>query len=144
MELARVQQLLDAYFDGITTLQEEATLRSYFSGNNVAPQFQEYQPFFVGISAVQKEKSTRPISLPEEEKTVSRWWIGVAASLLVAVGVFGFFNQEPSLTAEEKEAIAAFEKTKEAFKLISQSFNEGAEELVYIQNFNETKNKILK
>ncbi|WP_432410275.1 hypothetical protein [Rasiella sp. SM2506] len=144
MELARVQQLLDAYFEGTSTLQEEATLRSYFSGNTVAPQFKEYQPFFAGISATQKEKSIRPLSLPVEEKIMSRWWIGMVASLVIAAGVFGFFNQEPSLTTEEKEAIAAFEQTREAFKMMSQNFNEGAEELVYIHNFKEAKNKILK
>ncbi|MAZ71727.1 MAG: hypothetical protein CMC70_01140 [Flavobacteriaceae bacterium] len=144
MELARVKQLLDAYFEGATTLQEEATLRSYFSGSQVAPELQQYQPLFTGIVAVQKEKSTRLLHLPEEKKTISRWWIGAVASMVLAAGIFGLLNQEPSLTTEEKEALAAFEKTREAFKMLSQNFNEGAEELVYIHNFKETKNKILK
>lgn len=144
MELAKIEQLLEAYFEGNTTLQEEATLRAYFSSAEVAPNLQQYQPLFASLAKAQTEGYTREIILPKENKTTSRWWIGIAASLLVAVGVFGFFNQEPSLTAEEKEAIAAFEQTREAFKMMSQNFNEGAEELVYIQNFKETKNKILK
>jgi hypothetical protein len=144
MELAKIEQLLEAYFEGNTTLQEEATLRTYFSGNKVAPHLEQYQPLFQGFAAAQEELSTRKLVLPEENKSTSRWWIGIAASLLVAVGVFGFFNQEPTLTAEEKEALIAFEKTKEAFKMISKNFNDGAEELAYIQNFKETKNKILK
>tara|TARA_R100000935_G_scaffold42923_1_gene65232 strand:+ start:54588 stop:55022 length:435 start_codon:yes stop_codon:yes gene_type:complete len=144
MELAKIEQLLEAYFEGNTTLQEEATLRSYFSSAEVAPHLQQYQLMFASFAKAQTESFTRDIVLPKEHKTTSRLWIGIAASLLVAVGVFGFFNQEPSLTAEEKEAIAAFEKTREAFKMMSQNFNEGAEELAYIQNFKETKNKILK
>lgn len=144
MELAKIEQLLEAYFEGNTTLQEETTLRTYFSSTEVAPQLEQYAPMFTSFAKAQEERFTREIILPKENKTIGRWWIGVAASLLVALGVFGFFNQEPSLTAEEKEAIAAFEKTREAFKMISQNFNEGAEELVYIQNFKETTNKILK
>ncbi len=145
MELTNIEQLLETYFEGNTTLQEEATLRSYFSSAEVAPHLQQYIPLFAGFAKAQAERSMREIVLPKEEKSSnSRWWIGIAASLLVAVGVFGFFNQEPSLTAEEKEAIAAFEKTREAFKMMSQNFNEGAEELVYIEKFKETKNRILK
>ncbi|RDK87190.1 hypothetical protein [Marinirhabdus gelatinilytica] len=144
MELAKIEQLLEAYFEGNTTLEEEAILRAYFTKTNVAPHLQQYQPIFAGFAQAQGERSVREIVLPKGPKTASRWWVGIAATLLVAIGVFGFFNQEPTLTAEEKEALAAFEKTKEAFKLMSQNFNEGAEELVYIQKFKETKNKILK
>lgn len=144
MELAKIEQLMEAYFEGNTTLQEETALRAYFSAAEVAPHLQKYQPLFRSFTKAKTESFTREIVLPKENKTMARWWIGIAASLLVAVGVFGFFNQESSLTAEEKEAIAAFEKTREAFKMMSQNFNEGAEELVYIQNFKETKNKILK
>jgi len=144
MELARIEQLLETYFEGDTTLQEEATLRAYFSSAEVAPHLQQYQSLFASFAKAQAESFTREIVLPKENKIASRWWVGVAASLLVAVGVFGFFNQEPSLTTEEKEALAAFEQTREAFKMISQNFNEGAEELAYLQKFNETKNKILK
>jgi hypothetical protein len=144
MELANIEKLLEAYFEGNTTLQEEATLRTYFSSAKVAPHLQQYQPLFASFVKAQTEGFTREIVLPKEDKTTSRWWMGIAASLLVAVGVFGFFNQEPSFTAEEKEAIAAFEKTREAFKMMSQNFNDGAEELAYIQNFTETTNKILK
>lgn len=144
MELAKIEQLLETYFEGNTTLQEEATLRSYFSGNEIAPHLEQYHPLFQSFAQAQREHSRRELVLPKENKATSRWWIGIAASLLVAVGVFGFFNQEPSLTSEEKEALVAFEKTREAFKMMSQNFNEGAEELVYIQHFKEVKNKILK
>lgn len=144
MELAKIEQLIEAYFEGNTTLQEEATLRTYFSSSEVAPQVEKYAPMFISFAKAQEERLTRKIILPKENKTIGRWWIGIAASLLVAIGVFSFFNQEPSLSAEEKEAIAAFEKTREAFKMISKNFNDGAEELVYIQNFKETTNKILK
>ncbi|MAM29197.1 MAG: hypothetical protein CMC13_09245 [Flavobacteriaceae bacterium] len=144
MELTKVEQLLASYFEGTTTLQEEAELRAYFSGSDVAPHLQAYQPMFAAFAQSKDETFTREVVLPKEKKTTNRWWLGIAASLLVAIGVFGFFNQEPTLTAEEKEAMIAFEKTKEAFKLLSQNFNDGAEELTYINNFTETKNKILK
>ncbi|QIE60778.1 hypothetical protein G5B37_14805 [Rasiella rasia] len=144
MELTKVEQLVSAYFEGNTTLQEEALLRTYFSEDEVAPHLASYKPLFNAMAIAQDETFNKELLFPQPQKTKNRWWIGIAASALVAVGVAGFFMQQPTLTAEEKEAIAAFEKTKEAFQLLSSNFNEGAQELAYIGKFAETKDKILK
>ena len=144
MELANIEQLVDAYFEGTTTLQEERSLRTYFSGANVAPHLVQYQPIFMAAIVAKEETHTQELVFLKQPKTKNRWWIGVAASAVLAIGVAGFFLQEPSLTAEEQEALVAFEKTKEAFQLLSSNFNDGAQELTHISKFAETKNKILK
>ena len=144
MELANVEQLVDAYFEGTTTLQEEGSLRAYFSGEAIAPHLVQYQPMFMAAVVAQKETFTQEVVFPKQPKTKNRWWIGVAASAVLAVGIGSFVFQQPSLTAEEQEALAAFEKTKEAFQLLSSNFNDGAQELTHISKFAETKNKILK
>ncbi len=38
--------ILERYFTGETTLQEEETLRNYFSSANVDPDFKQYTPLF--------------------------------------------------------------------------------------------------
>lgn len=144
MELARIEKLLDAYFEGNTSLAEEAILRNYFAQNEVAPHLAAYKPMFDGFTLAKKEVSKQDVQVTEKQFTVRRWWYGVAASVVLAIGVAGFMFSEPKLTQEEQEALVAFEKTREAMLMMSQNFNEGAEELSYISTFTKTKNKILK
>jgi len=144
MELARIEKLLDAYFEGNTSLAEEETLRKYFSQNEVAPHLAAYKPMFDGLTLAKQEVSVKEIDLPQQQFKVKRWWYGVAASVVIAIGVAGFVFSEPKLSQEEQEALIAFQKTREAMQMMSQNFNEGAEELTYISTFTQTKNKILK
>lgn len=142
MELARIETLLEAYFEGQTTLKEEAALCAYFRNGNVAPHLEAYRPLFVGLSTARTEVSQREVQLPTGRPRF--WRYGIAATVAIGIGIAGFMYTQPQLTPEEKEALAAFEKTKEAMKLLSENFNEGAEELAIINQFTITKNKILK
>lgn len=144
MELAKIEQLIAAYFEGDTSLQEEKQLRAYFCQAQIAPQFKQYQPLFAGFAAANEECSKREFTVPQDTKTNSRWWLSIAAMLVVAIGVAGFFLQDQGLSQDEQEALAAFHKTKEAMQMLSKNFNEGAEELTYVSTFTSTKNKILK
>ena len=146
MELAKIEKLLDAYFEGNTSLAEEAILRDYFLQDEVAPHLAMYQPMFAGLAAAKQEVSQREIHLPQRQFKMKNWWYGVAASVVIAIGVAGFVFSEPNnhLTKEEQEALVAFEKTREAMQLMSKNFNQGAEELTHISTFTQTKNRILK
>lgn len=144
MELAKLKQLIAAYFEGATTLEEEKQLRAYFCQDHVAPELLPYQPLFAGFAAANEECSQREFKLPQDRRSHTRWWLSIAALLAVAIGVAGFFMQDQRLSQEEKEALAAFHKTKEAMQMLSENFNEGAEELTYVSTFTNTKNKILK
>jgi hypothetical protein len=142
MELANIEHLLEAYFEGNTTLEEEATLCAYFKNGAVPSHLEAYRPLFIGLSAARTEVSEREVRLPTAH---TRFWrYGIAATVAIAIGVAGFVYTQPELTPEEREALAAFEKTKEAMKMLSENFNEGAEELAIINQFTITKNKILK
>ena len=59
MELANIESLLDFYFEGETSLDQEKILRNYFSSANVAPHLMAYQGLFVGLKNAQKEISKR-------------------------------------------------------------------------------------
>ncbi|MFC7358524.1 hypothetical protein ACFQO1_12555 [Jejudonia soesokkakensis] len=145
MELAKIEALLEKYFEGTTSLKEEKMLQAYFCGNEVAPHLDVYKAMFTEFASARGECSDREVLLPKQSSIIKPWWYSVAALLIVAVTVGGFIFSQPSdLSSEEKEALAAFKESKEALKLMSQSFNEGAEDLVYIQQFTKSKNKILK
>ena len=43
---SNIDQLLDRYFAGTTTLEEENTLKAYFQTESVAPEHETWRPFF--------------------------------------------------------------------------------------------------
>ncbi len=147
MELAKIEKVLDAYFEGETTLTEEKMLREYFSGTNVAPHLEAYKNLFVGLKNAQQEVSEKEVILPEVSNTSNRrWWWSVAASVVIVLGVVGlqFSANTNQLTSEEQQALTEFNKTKETLLLLSKSFNKGTGELAVLGEFTIAKNKILK
>ncbi len=144
MESNKIERLLDAYFEGQTSLEEEKMLRNYFLGKNVSEHLIQYKPIFVGLEAASNEKMKTELKLPQAKRTVGTWWYSVAAMLLVAMAVGGFYLSQPRLSQEEKEALAAFEKSREAMLLLSENFNKGTEQLALVNQFTVTTNKYLK
>ena len=147
MELAKIESVLDAYFEGETSLAEEKMLREYFSGTKVAPHLEAYKNLFIGLKNAQAEVSERDVILPEVTNTSNRrWWLSVAASVVIVLGVVGlqFSGNANQFTSEEQQALAEFNKTKETLLLLSKSFNKGTGELAVLGEFTKAKNKILK
>lgn len=143
MESVKIEKLLDAYFEGSTTLLEEKILQDYFNNEKVADHLLQYKPIFIGLKAAKEERSEKEIHLPENRiKSHKTFLYSVAASLLVALGVVSFYFSQPQYTQEEKEALAAFEKSKEAMMFLSENLNKGAEQLTFVKQFEITKDKI--
>lgn len=143
MELVKIEKLLDAYFEGATSLSEEKILQNYFNNEKVADHLVQYKPIFVSLKVAKQERSGKEIVLPENNaKTNRTWWYSIAATLVVALGVAGFYFSQPQYTQEEKEAIAAFEKSKEAMLFLSENLNKGAGQLTVVEQFTITKDKI--
>jgi hypothetical protein len=137
MELTKIEQLLAAYFEGNTTLVEESILREYFSSSEVAPHLAMYQPLFIGLQQAKDEVSRKEINLLSSSSsfTSNKWWYGIAALLVVGVTIGSFMFSQPQLSQEEKEALAAFEKSKETLRLLSENLNKGTEDLAYLNEF---------
>ncbi len=145
MELARIEELLEAYFEGNTSLAEEKSLRKYFTSETVAPQFQKYQALFESFKIAQEEVSHRELIIPESNVLNPKvWWYGIAASAVVAIMIASFMFSGPSFSHEEKEALMALNESKKAMLLLSENFNNGAGQLAIIDQFTESKNRILK
>lgn len=144
MELAKIESLLDSYFKGETSLDQENMLRDYFSTATIAPHLMAYQGLFIGLKNAQKEVSEREVSLPESSTNLRRWWLSVAASVVILLGVVGLQFRANQMTAEEQHALAEFNKSRTTLLLMSKSFNKGTQELVVIGQFAETKNRVLK
>jgi hypothetical protein len=144
MEYNYIQTLLDVYFEGKTTLKEEVLLRDYFESDTVDEAFLSYKPLFSAFSEAASEISTSTIELPQAETSQNYLWLSIAASLVIVVGVAGFMYSNNSYNSQEKEALAALKHSKKAMLMLSQQLNKGTQKLILLDQFQETKKKILK
>lgn len=143
MESDKIEKLLEAYFEGTTSLGEEKLLQDYFNSNKVSEHFAQYTPIFAGLKAAKEERSSREFKMPENKvKSNNTLWYSMAAVFVVSFGVASFYFSQPNYTQEEQEALAAFEKSKKTMMLLSENLNKGAGRLSFVQQFEITKDKI--
>ena len=148
MELQKIKDLLEKYEAGETSLAEERKLREYFKRNEVPDSLKPYQLIF-GFSEIESKKSyEKEIELPSNKQDNSYLWTAIAASVILVVGLFFFQNKPLEMsdsdlgTIQDKEI--ALQKSMEALKMVSELMNEGKEDLIYLKEFNNTKNKFIK
>ena len=145
MELTKIEKLLERYDEGEASLAEEKILREYFLNNRVPEHLSSYKMMFM-FSAKQSNQTLQ--ETPRIKTTRTNWyaWSSIAAILIVALGLF-FFNDANQMNQNDLGTITdeeiALEKTKETLTMISQIMNEGKSDLVYLKEFNNTKNKII-
>ncbi|WP_295179016.1 hypothetical protein [uncultured Christiangramia sp.] len=147
MELNRLEKLISRYEEGETTLAEEKELREYFSQEEIPEHLETYALLFKFQS--QESSTTYEESEPIELDKRNYWfaWTSIAAVIIVALGLFYFNQPQASLTNSEMSSITeqeqVLEKTKQTLKMVSAMMNEGTADLVYLQEFNKTKNQII-
>lgn len=154
-----MNDLLDKYWAGETSLQEEQELRDYFASNAVAPEHLLYRDLFTTFSQENKDEiidfdAFAKVKLPETEESKEeqlfnkKTWKGLAIaagfSLLIAVGAGYQQDQaQPDLgTYESPEQ--AYAATMEALELVSKKFNNGRENLAPAAQVNEKTTQIFK
>jgi len=151
MEFNKIEDILEKYFQGETSIAEEKELKDYFSSPNVAQHLEQYKPMFGYFSQVKEQKSTQDIPLKTKKQNVA--WLSIAASVVVLLGVGTYFyvsekNAAPAVAQTElgtyddpEEALAA---TQKALALLSSNVNVGIESVQYINEYEQSKNKIFK
>ena len=155
MELDKIEIILEKYFQGESTIAEEKELKDYFSSPDVAQHLEQYQPMFGYFSQVKEQKSTQEIPLitKSRDKKRNMAWLSIAASVVVLLGIGTFMyvsekNTAPVVAQSElgtydnpEEALAA---TQKALAMLSNNVNVGIESVQYIQEYEQSKNKIFK
>ncbi len=148
MDYKNINNLLEKYWEGESSLQEEETLKQYFNNGKVAPQFEQYQSLFQYF----KEEQDVMISddfekqllkrIENEQKVVPAkvrklsWMTSIRAIAAVGIILLGTFfifqNLEPPKKAdiwaeyEIQDEQQAIEATKAALALLSGKMKKGA------------------
>jgi len=139
----KIETLLERYFEGETSLEEEAVLRKYFNEEqNIPEAWIPYQQFF-GYCEVAK-KETYP-SVSNRTKTSNRSWIFAAASIavLLTLQVGGVFDDKNTIT-EQQQAELAFQQFQIQMKTVSNHLNRGVQKVAYLDYWNDTTQKFIK
>ncbi|MCL7754100.1 hypothetical protein [Polaribacter sp. Z022] len=140
MELANIEKLVEKYENAETSLQEEATLRNYFTGGNVAPHLQEYAFMFNYFAATKDETYTKTIQLePKKSKKRNLKWLSVAASVVLLLSVFIGKNEYDRYQAQKQ-----FDQISKGLMLLSSNLKKGEKAVATLYTYENTVNKILK
>ena len=159
MALDRIEILLEKYFEAETSIAEEQELKDYFNSSDVAPLLEQYKPLFdYAVQAKQEQFSFAAFGFqPQVQATIplntikrkSAVWFSVAASVVVLLGIGLFtlnhYNQQKSEdygTYSDPEI--AFRETQKALAMISESVNKGIGSMNYLNEFEQSKNRIFK
>lgn len=148
MELAKIEILIEKYFQGETSIAEEKELRSYFSSQDVAPHLEQYVAMFGYFTEAKQQEFTQEI--PQHTKKRKVMWLSIAASVAVLFGMVAFFMINTNQVVNQNELGSydspeqAFEETQKALALLSSNVNVGVEGMQYVQEYNNSKNLIFK
>jgi hypothetical protein len=151
MEWSEIDSLLEKYFNGETSLNEEQQLRDYFSTQVPAPHLEQYQSLFGFFDQAKLEEYPKQLPIFETVKPSRNriiWW-SAAASVVVLVGwsTFAFLQitaPEQSDLGTYEDPKVAFEATQKALSMLSSQVNVGIESVQYIEEYQIAKNKVFK
>ncbi|NIG56125.1 hypothetical protein [Chitinophaga sp. Cy-1792] len=157
MDYKAISALLEKYWNGESSLEEEAMLKAFYAEphpdmpedlEEAAPLFQ----YFGGGEAIPAEPEWDPLPFTETITPVPAKivrmrpgynWMKYAAVLLMAVGI-GYALKEHQHTkqqanqqlAMEEEQRKAYQETKKALALLSRNLNKGTEKMQQLSYFN--------
>jgi hypothetical protein len=149
MVLDRLEKLIDKYFEGETSIAEENELKGYFSSSDVAQHLKQYQTIFGYFSQAKEQQFTQEIPLKAKKQNFVMW-LSVAASVVVMLGVgtFMYFESNKSeqfvACSPEDNPELALQQTQKALALVSEHLNTGIESVSYINEYENSKNRIFK
>ena len=144
MEYSKIKDLLDLYFKGNTTLDQEKSLRTYFNSEDVDVRLKPYTVLFNTFDKAAQDVFEGSLLIPEKTRFNQKWWLNIAAVMISIIGVAGFMYSSNNKAIQEREALAALKQSKDAMYLMASQFNKATQRLSLVDQFQETKNKYLK
>jgi hypothetical protein len=143
--IKNIEQWLEAYFEGESTLKQEKKLRAYFTGDEVEPHLEKYIALFSAFAKAKQERYTGEINLPKKKPFSAIF--SIAASILVLVGLFLFFNNRNNNNTTDygtyKDPDVAALKTKQALFMMGSFIDQNTSKLNALDEFEKTTDKYI-
>lgn len=135
MVLNNIENLLEKYENGETSLKEEHVLKNYFSSDTVAPHLEMYKPMFDYFLVNQQEQFTKDVPLTTK-RNFNYKWISVAAVAVLMIG-FYFGSSFGNQLGTYEDPQLAFNEFSKSMELISQKLNKGTSTVGYLNEVNK-------
>lgn len=143
MNTHEIKELLNRFYEGQTTEEEERTLHRYFESDEVAPELAEEKAFFSQLPTAEglEQRISRHIDqLAAQEKNTRRahvrWIAGIAASMLLLVSAglyFGTNRPDPFYQDTYDTPEEAYATTEKAITLLATNVNKGLKSIEQIK-----------
>lgn len=143
----KIEQILELYFEGESSLEQEHMLRAYFTGDDVATHLEKYIPLFSAFAKAKQERYTGEINLPKKKAFFPVF--SIAASILVLVGLFLFFNNNNRNNKNTndygtyKDPEVAALKTKQTLFMMGSFIDQSTSKLNALDEFEKTTDKYI-
>lgn len=164
MDLKQIKALLEKYYNGESTLDEEQILYEYFIQDDVSNELDADKDIFLNNLDEKNKFQDIPdisgeiwnnikkneVNHISREKKMIYWAYRVAAGLLVLLASYFFIKNQFDKNQNGEYQIAdtyenpeeAYEATKQALLYVSEILNSGTEHLEPIQKINEGTQKL--
>ena len=155
MNTSEIESLIEKFYDGNTTIQEEKNLRDFFETKDVPIHLKLHQPLFAGIGCERLVEISNPLfeqKITEkltdhhaEEASFRRvslrsrlvFLTGIAASLLLVAGLFFALQQDVLKHSFKQSSVAsstlAYADASQALMLVSYNLNTGLKQVERLQ-----------
>lgn len=162
MDSSKLQQLLQKYWDGETTLEEELWLKDYFRSNDAPDELRDVAAMFQYFDQTKQNKLNditfdrsliEKVSGQPKQGRMRRLTINsmrIAAGVVVVMAATWFIKTEIRKSTPQDmvdtydDPKLAFEETKKALMMISKSFGTAEQQAKKINLFNEAQEEIQK
>ena len=135
MKYEEISELLDRYWEGETTLEEERTLKAYFNGGNLDARLQAIAPMFQAIREEQALEMTRKAKVSPMRPQMYLWAAAASIALLFVAGWWMFRE-------EQKAPLMANQIPVVQPKVIEKQAIEPKEAAVAVVEVMETKKEV--
>jgi hypothetical protein len=161
MEPNKVKELLEKYYDGLTSLEEDMFLQDYFCQHEVPKELLVDKELFLyrssaGLttalmnSGIEQKLSSLVAKLEKGEKENRKidWWykaggIAAAVAFLVLSCLFYFKpTKEPVLKDTYKNPQLAYNEARRALLFVSQQLNRGTKPLSQMDIINDSMDEL--
>jgi len=165
MDTGEIKKLIEAFYNGETSAEEEQILFDYFDGENVAEELLDERKIFLQMNEKDNidipsglearldsliDELARAEETKKQPKKKQLWaWAGSVAAgiaLLIFAGIH--FSKEqnpviPTVTVAETEDQQKIEEAQKALLLLSSNFNKGVDQLSLVSTNLDKANDIL-
>jgi hypothetical protein len=160
-DLKKIEELLEKYYNGETSLEDERKLQWYFQTYDVPlhlrPDAELFRSNYKRSTEEDAPELTEKLArlLDEQDKKSRflipirslRWISGVAASIIILISLWiGFgrntFRNHTKFADTYNDPNIAYQETMKALLLVSQKLNAGTQELQQLKKYNQSLNKL--